>query len=400
MSPSRSVLSPNAIGWALLSQVVWVPLVAIDLHDRWQAHQRQITPPGRSVPPSPIARARPFSLNDLLGATRPVQELASQANQAVSGAVGQAVNGAGVLLSTAGSGMSSLLDRPFSASVEAPSSRAGAAAGVSTGAPLLALATASGTAPTALSLAGSTSSLLSRGFTRAQLLGGEMGLGDLNEGPMTPLALVERALQASSGDPLAPLPALWREPMRQALQKLPGSPQRLGLARMVFVPSSRVSQPTEVPLALQSDGSVDVLSPPADPAVLNEIDGWSRRQRPPAVGSLVPAVVHLHPLSEPAVVSPSATVRSAAPTSAPAPAGSPAATRSGSPSLPPFLQTSRTAPPASAAPAPAAVASPPADASASRIPADLPPPPPLPQVAEAAPIVDSPMDAAAAASTP
>lgn len=121
---------------------------------------------------------------------------------------------------------------------------------------------------------------------------------------MAPLALAERALRRRSADPLAPLPALWREPMRQALLKLPGAPQQLDTARMVYVPSSSISQPVEVPLALQSDGSVDLLEVPANPALLREIRSWSRQQRPPAPGSLIPAVVRLHPLPSAAPITP------------------------------------------------------------------------------------------------
>jgi hypothetical protein len=33
--------SSNAIAWALLSQTIWLPLLAIDLHDHWQAKVRQ-----------------------------------------------------------------------------------------------------------------------------------------------------------------------------------------------------------------------------------------------------------------------------------------------------------------------------------------------------------------------
>jgi len=308
MQPSGSGISSKAIGWALLSQVFWVPLVAIDLHDRWTARQREITPPGKALPPSPLARATPFSLNDLLGAARPVQQLAGQANQAVSGALGQAVQGAssgvGVLLSSAGSSASSLLDRPFTVSLE--SSGAGSASAAATG--------ASGPSRSELrpGTAQPANTLLGRAFTRAQLLGGTIGLADLQEGPMAPLALAERALQRGSGDPLAPLPSLWREPMRQALLKLPGAPLQLSPARLVVVPSRTVSQPVEVPLALQSDGSVDILEAPSNPAVLREIDGWSRQQRLPATGSLVPAVVHLHPLTPEAAVAPSASSRPAA----------------------------------------------------------------------------------------
>lgn len=289
MVSSPTGISPSAIGWALLSQVFWVPLGVIDLHDRWQAQQRDITPPGKALPPSPLARVRPFSMNDLLGATRPVQQLAQRANQAVSGAVGQAVSGAGVLLSTTGSGVTSLLDSSYSASLDAPASSAPVPA------PSLSRVVRSHTTVPTIQPG---LNFLGRSFTRAQLLGGTIGLGDLHEGPMSALALAERAIQRGSGDPLAPLPSLWRDSMRQALNKLPGSSARISTARVVHVPSSAVSQPVDVPLALQSDGSVDILEAPSNPNVVREIDDWSRQQRRPADGSVVPAVVHLHPLSD------------------------------------------------------------------------------------------------------
>lgn len=310
MHRSNSGISPKAIGWALLSQVFWVPLVAIDLHDRWVARQREITPPGQPLQPSPIARATPFSLNDLLGAARPVRQLAGQANQAVSGAFGSAVRGAasgvGVLLSSAGSSASSLLDRPFTVSVDAPAASAsGSGVAAAAGSPQVAPLEGLG--------------MLGRAFTRAQLLGGSISLADLQEGPMAPLALAERALQRGSNDPLSPLPTPWREPMRQALLKLPSAPQQLSPARLVYVPSSTLSQPVEVPLALQSDGSVDILELPKNPGVLREIESWSRQQRPPAIGSLLPALVHLHPLPAVAPITPAASPSRPAAASAPAP---------------------------------------------------------------------------------
>jgi len=298
MLPSGSGLSPKAIGWALISQAVWLPLLAIDLHDRWVARQREITPPGRALPASPLARATPLSINDLLGAARPVQQLASQANQAVSGAFDSAVRGAGsgvgLLLSSAGSSASSLLERPFTVSLETHSSDGASRASVSQ--PVSA-------AP--------ANTLLGRAFTRAQLLGGSIALSDLQEGPMAPLALAERAVQRSSGDPLSPLPSLWREPMRQALLRLPGAPLQFSPARLVHVPSSSVNQTVEVPLALQSDGSVDILESHGNAAVLREIESWSRQQRLPATGTLVPAIVHLHPLSGTAAPAPASRLEAA-----------------------------------------------------------------------------------------
>ncbi|MFM9047890.1 MAG: hypothetical protein ACKOOH_09615 [Cyanobium sp.] len=53
----------------------------------------------------------------------------------------------------------------------------------------------------------------------------------------------------------------------------------------------------DVPLALQSDGSVDILNVPSDPAVVDEIKIWSTKQSLPSKGRIVPAVVHLHPFT-------------------------------------------------------------------------------------------------------
>ena len=68
-------------------------------------------------------------------------------------------------------------------------------------------------------------------------------------------------------------------------------------ARIVHVPSRRVKRAADVPLAIQSDGSVDILNNPDDPAVIEEIKSWSASQQPPSKGRISPAVVHLHPLS-------------------------------------------------------------------------------------------------------
>lgn len=259
--PSNDIgLSPKAIGWALLSQAFWIPLLAIDLHDRWVAQQPEAGPP-----PPPESQAPPV------------------VGSALGHAVSQAISSVGERLSSVGTQSSSLLDRPLSLSVDT----------ASTASPLQ-------VSPVQVSPSGfprpQVTTLLGRAFTRAQLLGGSIGLPDLQEGPMAPLALVERALQRSSGDPLAALPSSWREPMRQALLKLAGSAQQLSTARMVTLPSRTLSQPVQVPLALQSDGSVDVLQPPSDPAALRDIETWSRQQSRPAAGSLQPALVLLHPL--------------------------------------------------------------------------------------------------------
>ena len=152
--------------------------------------------------------------------------------------------------------------------------------------------------------------LTQRMYSRSELLGGTLTLQDLNETVMPPLARAERAQWSRSGDPLASLPQIWREPMRRALNSLTqtvmstkversgNSVESINLdpARFVHVPSTRIRRSSEVPLALQADGSVDILNQPDDPAVIDEINRWSARQKLPAKGKISPAVVHLHPM--------------------------------------------------------------------------------------------------------
>ena len=154
------------------------------------------------------------------------------------------------------------------------------------------------------------SDLLRRLYSRSDLLGGNLTLGDLNEPLMPPLARAERAQSTRTGDPLSTIPQMWREPMRKALRSLsdnlkplsgPVSSRSTGVitveqARVIHVPSSRVKRFSEVPLALQSDGTVDILNSPDDPEVVEEIKTWSSKQQLPAKGRMAPAVVHLHPL--------------------------------------------------------------------------------------------------------
>ncbi len=307
MTSKGTGINSRAIAWALLSQVIWLPLVAIDTHDRWVAHVRQITPPnnGNTQLDQDIARRPALGLDKLLDATAPVKDLARNA-----------ITSTGVLLSTAGSGASSLLDRPLSRSIEellpqnrgpASAAQQGSSGPQSTG------------ARTASSASDSGSNWMNNHFTRAQLLGGSVDLNDLHEGSMSPLAMVERAASLSSGDPMGPLPSMWRNPMRQALLQLPGGPRRIATARVIHVPSLSVSHSTEVPLAIQSDGSVDILQTPDNPAVIKEIDTWSRHQARPAVGSVVPAVIHLHPLEAAPVLTPDSRPAAQAPIHSTAP---------------------------------------------------------------------------------
>jgi len=291
MTSNGPGFNPKAIAWALLSQAFWLPLVAIDTHDRWVAHLREITPPSRSAQlDREIAQGPSLSLDKILEATAPVKNLARNA-----------ITSTGVLLSTAGSGSSSLLDRPLSRSIEELLPQDQASVGRSAQA---ATVSPSPSHQPSASGAASAPNWLTRHFTRAQLLGGSLALHDLNEAVMSPLALAERAASLSGGDPMGPLPSMWRDPMRQAILQLPGAPRRISTARVIHVPSPSVTRTTEVPLAIQSDGSVDILQTPDNPAVIKEIDSWSRHQPRPAVGSVVPAVIHLQPLEAAPVLTP------------------------------------------------------------------------------------------------
>ena len=154
------------------------------------------------------------------------------------------------------------------------------------------------------------STLIQRLYSRSELLGGVLTLRDLVEPLMPPIARAERAQWSRSGDPLAPLPQIWREPMRRALNSLvndggsteaktadrPKGNLLIDSARFVHVPSAKIRRASEVPLALQADGTVDILNQPDDPAVIDEINRWSVRQKLPAKGKISPAVVHLHPM--------------------------------------------------------------------------------------------------------
>jgi hypothetical protein len=114
------------------------------------------------------------------------------------------------------------------------------------------------------------------------------------------------------GDPLYSVPTNLREPMRNALRSLTENLRfnsklstgkasgNLGLeqARVIHIPSARIKRFSEVPLALQSDGTVDILNNPNDPDVVEEIKSWSSKQQLPDKGRMAPAVVHLHPLPQ------------------------------------------------------------------------------------------------------
>ncbi|MEB3271788.1 MAG: hypothetical protein VKJ44_09105 [Synechococcus sp.] len=278
------------IAWALLSQMIWLPLVGIDLHDRWQAQRRPPAAPGRGQRPAAATPAAPLSLAELLAASRGGGDRGGPSLEERRGLT----SGGPALLAPARRHGERHGDGPPAAGELLLSS--GGFRGRPSAAP--------GGLPRALMADADRDSVVPAGesgqlsppFRGSQLLGGAIGLEDLQEGPMPALALVERSLRRSRHDPLAPLPEPWREPMRQALRRLPGSGSALDTARVITLPSSRIQQPAEVPLSLQSDGSVDILAAPAESALLRDVEHWSRQQPPPAPGRQAPALLRFQPL--------------------------------------------------------------------------------------------------------
>jgi len=279
------------IAWALLSQMIWLPLVGIDLHDRWQAQRRPPAAPGRGQRPAAATPAAPLSLAELLAASRGGGDRGGPSLEERRGLT----SGGPALLAPARRHGERHGDGPPAAGELLLSS--GGFRGRPSAAP--------GGLPRALMADADRDSVVPAGesgqlsppFRGSQLLGGAIGLEDLQEGPMPALALVERSLRRSRHDPLAPLPEPWREPMRQALRRLPGSGSALDTARVITLPSSRIQQPAEVPLSLQSDGSVDILAT-INRSAADDVRDWSRQQPSPPRGSVTPAVINLHPLPQ------------------------------------------------------------------------------------------------------
>lgn len=279
-----------AIGWALLSQSIWLPLLAIDAHDRWQSRVRELTPEVAS----PEA-AGP-------------SELANAPDAARSGVA------AGPLLASSQRDRDPLLDPDVARTLD-----------ISTGSPQprhLAdqpspfrsaqatgqrrIATFSSQQQEAAGIKGSTRK--SRPFGSIQVASSSPPRSlPQAPSPRQPaggaaiLALATRSSAISEADPFAALPSAWREPMRKALQQLPTARKgsaTLETARVIYVPSERLSSPATVPLAIQSDGSLDIFSRPADPLVIEELRNWSKRQPQAAKGTIAPVVIHLTPIPQ------------------------------------------------------------------------------------------------------
>lgn len=343
------------VAWALLSQAIWLPLLAIDLHDRWQASVKEareiaVASSGVRSPASPLSTAQAALPSSTASPARPGSGLMLNPSAPTTSSPANPQDSADLSLATR-------LAEPATEAIQAP--RSG-------------FRPADAATPMVLGTSGlSSPALLTSGFRRSELLGGALTLADLQQPAAPSLALAERARWASSSDPLAPLPDVWREPMRQALQSLPapqGGVARIQSARVIHIPSSRVRQATTVPLAIQGDGSVDILSQADDPAVVEEIRHWSRKQSPGTGNGVRAALVNLEPMP----AGPDVLVH---PRTSAAPAQSPAPRAAQAPA------------PTQASEAPAAISSPaPVASVANEPPAAAPAPDPAPEpVAAVAP---------------
>ncbi len=309
----------RVIGVTALLQLVWVPVAVIDAVERHRVSQL-VTPSVSSIPlrPSP-------------GSTPEAQADASVLSALLLNSSSAAIPAPGPSSRTSATSPSS----------QPPSGHGSAAFAGSTGtlpphrSSLSALAPADSFEayrdPLGILRPGAPA-----GFSTADLLGGPLTLGSSREAAMPVLARAERARWARSGDPLAPLPAQWRTPMRQAVKQLAPTgndkPAELS-AQVVHIPSTRVRLVEQVPVAIRDDGTATVLRAPNNTAALKDIEGWAARQPVPNQGVVATALVTIHPL--PQASTPISRLPEAARPAA-APAGGAPAQRSSYPEPPPL----------------------------------------------------------------
>ena len=98
----RETGSPHrAIGWALLGQVIWLPLVAIAVHDRWLTASSSPPSAVRSLPSAGSASAPPLSLSDVTMASPSARQPGDAAVRGTATVVPAASPRSGLVLSSA-----------------------------------------------------------------------------------------------------------------------------------------------------------------------------------------------------------------------------------------------------------------------------------------------------------
>ena len=352
MAKPNSGVNFKAIGYALLWQSYWLPLLLIVAHDQL-LQVRQLRPPDH--PQRPPALPAPSQvrvqapLASLLAGEPPlvealpvvVAEGQPQASGLAKASLGTATQlkaaqvtalprGHGPLARASlevrsqplrGSGLVGLRPgTPMLVTPRRPAPRLAVASGLAgQGSPSRSLLSAGRSSLALVSGVDRTSPVL-RQFSASELLGGPLTLQQPSQEPMSPLARAEQARLAQTGDPLAPVPSRWREPMRRELRGLGAA--RLSQARVVPVPSERITRTVVLPLAMQADGSIDALVAKDSAVSDRDLSDWASRQATPAQGSIQPVVLHLHPLPKGALT---ARTTLKAPAPGPALADAPAA---------------------------------------------------------------------------
>lgn len=232
-TPPRQQFPNNAIAWALLSQTVWLPLLAIDLHDRWQAQLREVqdiaiataaaakSPRSTTANPHTNAGVNSLKKNGQINSPSTTGILLGSSSQSM-----REIHGLSSSLTESARGSSAMANpRTLGNQISSdqyPTTKQSHQARSNASVPSSRLVQAQ------VAVASNPAATIRfetpwvHTFNKAELLGGGLGLSDLNT-TMPPLAMAERARWSGSGDPLAPLPSLWREPMRKALQSLSSS---------------------------------------------------------------------------------------------------------------------------------------------------------------------------------
>lgn len=226
MPPGGSGLSRQVIGWALLGQAIWLPLVVFAVHDRWFSAPPSPAPSAAGSMARQPATASPLSLGDLETESRIPQE---RSEPAVEAASPSAPSRAGLVLRSPG-GIAALSPGLPAGSPQPPAPVAGPGAGPSAeatglagGRPVAAGAPQPRLSPRPLQQAersaaagpGSRSDASpvaplagggpQRSDGRSQLLGGAIGLHDLSGAPIGPAARPDPSLWKPP-PPLPPLP--------------------------------------------------------------------------------------------------------------------------------------------------------------------------------------------------
>ncbi len=191
MPPSEPALSRKAIGWALIGQAIWLPLVPIAVHERWFSQQVEASSGADRAAGQVQGMAPPLSLRDVVQGSpstspqpnaRPTPPLVLAVPTEHASASGPAAGPEGVVLRRP-AGVPSLQSAAASAGSPAPSVTPSIRPSPSTTVPAV-----SGDRRSSVEISPS------------QLLGGSLALQDLRAGRQAPiLPLLEGARSLGAG---------------------------------------------------------------------------------------------------------------------------------------------------------------------------------------------------------